>query len=107
MPELWVPGAAEPSLDAFVDRVHRRIERYTGLHGAEQSLVEVELADGGRFPLRAMSADPGFGFLTLCLHGEDEPDELIVPIGMIRRIELRPAEGERAQLGFSLPAADA
>src|SRR5919197_6681151 len=106
MPELWVPGAAEPSLDAFVERVHRRIERYTALHGAEQTLVEVELADGGRYPLRALGSHPGFGFLTLCLHaGEDEPDELIVPIGSIRRIELRPAEGERARVGFSLPGA--
>ena len=88
MPDLWVPGSAAPSLDGFVERVHRRIEAYTGRHGAAQSLVEVELADGGRFPLRALDPDPGFGFLTLCLHAdEDQPDELIVPVGSIRRTE--------------------
>src|SRR5919199_6357360 len=104
MPDLWLPGAAQPSLDGFVDRVHARIERYTGSHGAAQSHVEVELADGGRYPLRALSPDPGFGFLTLCLHpDEDGPEELIVPVGSIRRVELRPADEERGRFGFALP----
>jgi hypothetical protein len=106
VPDLWVPGAAEPSLDAFVERVHRRIERYTSLHGAGQSLVEVELADGSHYPLRALSADPGYGFVTLCRHpAEDDPDELIVPVGSIRRIELRPWDEGPGKLGFSLPGA--
>src|SRR3954454_8191187 len=104
MPDLWLPGAAQPSLAAFVERVHGRIERYTASHGPAGSLVEVELADGGRYPLRAIDPDPGFGFLTLCLHAEeDAPDEVIVPVGSIRRIELRPADDERARLGFALP----
>jgi hypothetical protein len=34
-PDLWVPGAAEPSLDGFVYRVHRQIERYTATHSAD------------------------------------------------------------------------
>jgi hypothetical protein len=105
VPELWVPGAAEPSLDAFVERVHRQIERYTSTHGAERSEVEVELADGQRFMLQSLSPEPGFGFLTLSLHPEDErdPQQLIVPIGSIRRIALGPAEGDRVRLGFALP----
>jgi hypothetical protein len=105
VPELWVPGAAAPSLDEFVVRVHRQIERFTATHGAERSLVEIELADGERFTLRSLSPEPGFGFVTLAVHqrDDDDPQELIVPIGAIRRIDLGPAEVGRAHFGFSLP----
>jgi hypothetical protein len=34
---------------------------------------------------------------------DDEPDAVIVPIGSIRRIELRKTPEERVGLGFSLP----
>jgi hypothetical protein len=98
-PELWVPGAAEPSLDAFVERVHRQIERYTATHSAEQSHVEVELADGERFALESLSSEPGYGFLTLAVH---EGEQLIVPVGSIRRIALGPADEDRKP-GFALP----
>jgi hypothetical protein len=36
-PKLWVPGAAEPSLDDFVKRIHQQIERYTATHTANRS----------------------------------------------------------------------
>ena len=102
-PELWVPGAAEPSLDALVERIHRQIERYTSTHSAAQSHVEVELADGERLTLRSISSEPGFGFLTLAVHAwEREPEELIVPIGAIKRITLGPAD-ETRRPGFALP----
>jgi len=91
-PELWVPGAAEPSLDDFVARILRQIEQYTGTH------VEVELADGERLALRSLSSEPGFGFLTLSVEGE----QLIVPVGSIRRITLGPADEDRKP-GFALP----
>ena len=97
-PELWVPGAAEPSLDDFVARIHRQIEQYTASHSAEQSHVEVELADGERLTLRSLSSEPGFGFLTLSVEGE----QLIVPVGSIRRITLGPADEDRKP-GFALP----
>jgi hypothetical protein len=100
---LWVPGAAEPSLEAFVERVHRQIERYTASHSAERSHVEVELAEGERLTLQSLSSEPGFGFLTLSVRREDEdPEELIVPIGAIKRIALRPAD-ETRRPGFALP----
>jgi hypothetical protein len=102
-PELWVPGAAEPSLDALVDRIHRQIERYTSTHSAAQSHVEVELVDGERLTLRSISGEPGFGFLTLAVHAaEREPEELIVPVGAIKRITLGPAD-ETRRPGFALP----
>jgi hypothetical protein len=104
MPELWIPGAAEPSLDGFVERVHRQIERFTAGHDADETHVEVELADGERFALQALSAEPGYGFVTLTVYQDDAgPQELIVPVNTIRRVTLGPAEKERASLGFSLP----
>jgi hypothetical protein len=97
-PDLWVPGAAEPSLDDFVERVHRLIEQYTATHAADRSHVEVELADGERLTLRSLSSEPGFGFLTLAL----EAEQVIVPVGSIRRITLGPAD-EQNRPGFALP----
>ena len=97
-PELWVPGAAEPSLDDFVARILRQIEQYTATHTAERTHVEVELADGERLALRSLSSEPGFGFLTLSVEGE----QLIVPVGSIRRITLGPADEDRKP-GFALP----
>jgi hypothetical protein len=98
-PDLWVPGAAEPSLDDFVARVIRQIERYTATHTAERSHVEVELGDGERLTLEALSSEPGYGFLTLTVSGGEQ---LIAPVGAIRRITLGPADEEHKP-GFALP----
>jgi hypothetical protein len=105
VPELWVPGAAEPSLDAFVERIHRQIEHYTSTHGADRSAVEVEFTDGHRVLLQSVSAEPGYGFVTFTVHAEEDhdPEQLIVPVGSIRRIALGPAEGDRVRFGFALP----
>jgi hypothetical protein len=102
-PDFWVPGAAEPSLDAFVDRVLRQIEQYTATHSAERTHVEIELGDGERLTLRSLSGEPGYGFLTLSVHAANgEAEEHIVPIGAIRRIALGPADESRRP-GFALP----
>jgi hypothetical protein len=102
-PDLWVPGAAEPSLEGFVERVHRQIESYTATHTAERTHVEVELGDGERLTLRSLSGEPGYGFLTLSVHSANgEAEDHIVPIGAIRRIALGPADESRRP-GFALP----
>jgi hypothetical protein len=108
MSELWLPGVHAPQ-DELVARVHRQIERFAADAGVERAFVQVELVDGSRFPLDAMTAEPGYGFVTLRPHrdgvdDEDVPEELIVPVGMIRRIELDRAEDERGRFGFSLPS---
>lgn len=101
-PDLWVPGAAAPSLEDFVKRIHQQIERYTASHPASESHVEVLLGDD-RFMLRGISSDPGFGFLTLAVYSDEgEAEELIVPVGAIRRISLGPAD-EARRPGFALP----
>lgn len=103
MPELWVPGFAGP-LDDLIDRIHRRIERFADEAGVDQAFVEVELADGMRYTVESLSADPGYGFITVRPHPDDDaPGEVIVPVGSIKRIELSGAAEQRAQLGFSVP----
>ena len=106
MPELWLPGLEGPH-EAFVDRLHRQIERFATQAGVERAYVEVELGDGSRFVLDSISPEPGFGFVTIRPHRDSDaggPEELIVPIVSLRRIELDRAEEERARVGFSLPA---
>ena len=103
MPELWTPGMAGP-LEDLVARIHRRIASFASDHGFEQAMVEVELSDGALLRLESISAEPGYGFLTLVPHtNEGEPQELIVPIGAIRQLTLSRAEPE-SPIGFSLPS---
>ena len=100
MPELWTPGAAGP-LDQFVERLHRRVEAFAQAHGLPEAAVEFELADGALLVVRSISAEPGFGFVTLTPHGE-EPEELVVPIGAIRQIRIAKPEPARSRFGFSV-----
>ena len=66
--------------------------------------LSVELPDGAVLRLSSISAEPGYGFLTLVPHHEDgEPQELIVPISAIRMLTLSRSEPE-SPIGFSLPA---
>jgi hypothetical protein len=108
VPELWVPGAAGP-LDQFVEKLHRRIEDFGQRRSLEEVAVEVELVDGATYMVRAISPDPGFGFVTICPHpeadadGDGEEQDVIVPIGSIRRITLGRPEPARARFGFSVP----
>ncbi len=96
-------GFAGP-LDDLIARIHRQIERFASEAGVERAFVEVELADGARYTLEALSAEPGYGFVTIRPHpADDGPEEVIVPVGSIKRIELNRAEEHRAQLGFSVP----
>jgi hypothetical protein len=90
-------------LEELVKRIHRRIDGFREEHGLSEVEVSVELADGALHRLARLSAEPGFGFVTLCPHCEDgEPQELIVPLGAIREIRLGDAEPEQ-RLGFSVP----
>ena len=104
MSDLWVPGYAGP-LDKFVERIHRRIEQFAGEQKIDQAHVEIELADGVRYAVESLTAEPGFGFVTIRPHaGDDTPGEVIVPVGAIKRIELSRVAEERGLLGFALPS---
>jgi hypothetical protein len=104
VPDVWVPGFAGP-LDELIARIHNRIEQFAAEAGVDRAVVEVELADGVRYSIESLSPEPGYGFVTLCPHaGDGVPNEVIVPVGSIRRLELSKAGEERGRLGFSLPA---
>jgi hypothetical protein len=99
MPELWTPGMAGP-LDQLVERIQRRAEAFREAHALDNVGVEVELHDGSLHRLASISAEPGFGFLTLSPHPEEgEPEELIVPLGSLVRIRIGRVEPEQ-RLGF-------
>jgi hypothetical protein len=108
VPELWIPGLAGPHED-FVQRLLRQIERFAREREIEQAAVELELRDGSRFRLGGVLPEPGFGFITIVPHDEqraredDVPGELVVPIGLIERIEIYEAHEQRGRFGFSLP----
>ena len=79
-------------------------------HGVETPVVDLELADGARFVLVKIDPEPGYGMVTVSVRAvdgdDDAPDALIIPIGSIRRLELRKApEARVASFGFNLPAA--
>jgi hypothetical protein len=99
MPELWTPGVPSAPLDELLDRLHRQIKAF-----GDEAVVDVELHDGARFTLESIAPEPGLGFVTLRPHPEpgDDRSEVIVPLGSIVRITLRPPE-QRPGFGFSLP----
>jgi hypothetical protein len=106
VPELWTPVSEGPH-EAFVERLHRAIASFGEAMGVETPVVEIELADTSHFVLDRIDPEPGFGMITIYLQGRDDdaPDALVIPVGSIRRIELRKAPEERlARFGFSVPA---
>jgi hypothetical protein len=99
MPDLWVPGAAMPSIDDFVERLHRQIERFASECPGGQAQVGLELRDGSLVPLESILPEPGYGFVTLRPHG-NEKEEVVVAVGAIARIRLSPPE-QHPPFGFS------
>jgi hypothetical protein len=106
MPELWTPVPQLPH-EEFVERLHRAIAAFAEANGVEKPLVEIELADTSRFMLERIEPEPGFGMVTVYVRNsrDDAPDALIVPIGSLRRIELRSAPEKADTFGFHVPPA--
>ena len=105
MPELWTPVPGLPH-EEFVERLHRAIAHFAEATGVETPVVEIELMDTSRFVLDRIEPEPGFGMVTLYVRDghDDGPDALIVPIGSLRRIELRKSPEDRlARFGFAVP----
>jgi hypothetical protein len=108
VPELWLPGAAGPSLEDFVSRLNGAIEQFAREHAGGRAAVEVELADGALLQLVSILPEPGYGFLTLCPHPEEgePPEHRIVPVGAIREFRLL-ASGDRPHFRFGFgPSSD-
>ena len=102
MPELWIPGSAEASVDAFVQRLHEQIDRFAKALPGGEAQVEIELRDGSVLALESLLPEPGFGFVTLRPHAP-APEEIVVPVGAIARLRLGPPE-QHAPFGFSQSA---
>jgi hypothetical protein len=105
VPELWIPGAAGPSLEDFVDRLNKAVERFAHEHAEGRAAVEVELADGALLQLVSILPEPGYGFLTLVPHAEEgePPEQVIVPVGAIREFRVRvPEERPHFRFGFGV-----
>jgi hypothetical protein len=98
---IWVPGAAGP-LDELVVRLRRMVETFAQERGLEQAEVRVELVDGRELVVTAITAEPGFGFLTLVPHadGENGARQVIVPIGAVKLVEISALDPEHA-IGFA------
>jgi hypothetical protein len=107
VPDLWTPVAEMPH-QAFVDRLHKAIASFAEANNIEKAVVEVELADNARFVLERIEPEPGFGMVTLYVTDahDDAPEALIVPIGSLRRIELRTAPEKEETIGFNVPPAN-
>jgi hypothetical protein len=99
MPELWIPGSAEPSSDALVERLLKQIERFGSEQPGGEVQVEIELRDGSVIALESILSEPGFGFVTLRPHSR-RSEEIVVPIGAIARLRLSPPE-QHPPFGFS------
>jgi hypothetical protein len=99
VPELWVPGVGEPSIEDFVERVLKQVARFAAEIPGGEAQVEVELRDGSVIPLESILPEPGFGFVTLRPHSRRK-EEIVVPVGAIARFRLGPPE-EHPPFGFS------
>jgi hypothetical protein len=103
---IWTPTPEGPH-EAFVEQLVKAIARFAEQHGVATPLVEVELMDGARFVLEQVGPEPGSGMVTLHVRaeGDDDVDALIVPLGSIRRFELRKSpEHKLESFGFNLPS---
>ena len=93
-------------LDDLVKRILRRVDAFKTDHGLDEVELTVELLDGSLHRLKTLSPDPGYGFVSFRPHrGDDEPEELIVPLGALREIRLS-APGPEHALGFAGAPAD-
>jgi hypothetical protein len=92
---IWTPGAAGP-LDEFVARINRMVATFAQEHGLEQAEVRLELADGSRYLLAAVTPDPGFGFFSFVpyLGDGDEPSRVVIPVGAVKSIEISAPDPE-------------
>ena len=87
-------------VEELVKRLERRVERFREEHALADVEVTIELMDGSLHRLKTLAAEPGFGFISFCPHG-DEPEEVIVPLGAVREIRLRVPRPEQA-VGFAV-----
>ena len=107
-PDLWIPVPEGPH-EALVERIGKAVASFAEEKGVTAPIVDLELADGARFSLDRIDSEPGFGMVTIHVHSEHDPESpeaLVIPLGTIRRIELRSRPDEQSgRFGFTVPPA--
>ncbi len=93
-----------PSIDDFVERIHKQIARFAAEIPGGKAQVEIELHDGSVIALESILPEPGFGFITLRPHGRRQ-EEIVVPVGAVVRLRIGPPE-QHPPFGFSKPGAE-
>jgi hypothetical protein len=103
MTQIWTPGAAGP-LDEFVARLTRMVASFAQANQLSEAEVRLELADGSRYLLASAAPEPGFGFFCFTPHrdADEEPRQVVVPIGAVKLIEISAPDPARP-FGFSAP----
>jgi hypothetical protein len=83
-------------LDELVARVNRMVAAFAREHSLDAAEVRVELADGSLHVVASLTAEPGFGFLTLVPHREPDgdPRQVVIPIGAVKAIEVSAPDPE-------------
>ena len=105
MSNVWVPGTAGPHQE-FIARLQRQVEAFATERGLAKAVVELELRDGSRYTLEALSPEPGYGFVTITPQPEEDvPAQVIVQIGAIARIDLFTEAEKPDKFGFSVQPA--
>jgi hypothetical protein len=104
MGELWVPPDA--STDDLVTRIQQQARAFAERQGFTHVRLEVQLRDDTTLVLDSLAAEPGYGFLTLRPHVDDEREreELVVPVASVAAFRFASAENEPT-FGFALPEA--
>jgi hypothetical protein len=87
-------------LDELVKRILRRVDAFKDEHTLDDVEVSIELVDGSLHRLRTLSSEPGFGFVSFRPHSDDDPEEVIVPLGAVREIRIGMPGSEQA-FGFA------
>ena len=99
---LGPEDGAEQHADA-ARPILRRVDGFKEEHSLDEVEVSIELIDGSLHRLQTLSSEPGYGFVSFRPHGEDDPAEVIVPLGAVREFRISVPSSEQA-FGFAGPA---
>ena len=94
--------AQRSAAEDFVEGILAEVKRFGRAKHIAHPVVELELRDATRYRVDSLTVGPGADFVTVAVHPEHEmPTEIIVPLGVIVRIELFERDEPERGFGFS------
>jgi len=83
-------------LDELLARLNRMVAAFATEHGLDAAEVRIELADGSNHVVASATAEPGFGFFSFVPYrrADEEPKNVVVPIGAVKTIEISTPDPE-------------